>query len=63
MEATNTTDKEKEEKARSALREIGLEWAYRLWQEPGRMWKRYLVGNFVFAFHAWKEYRKRGIHR
>lgn len=45
------------------LREIGLEWAYRLWQEPGRMWKRYLVGNFLFAFHAWKEYRKRGIHR
>jgi len=45
------------------LREIGLEWGYRLWQEPGRMWKRYLVGNFVFALHAWKEYRKRGNNR
>lgn len=33
------------------LRELGLEWAYRLMQEPGRMWKRYLVGNFTFLLH------------
>ena len=30
------------------LRDAGLEWTYRLYQEPGRMWKRYLIGNFVF---------------
>lgn len=30
------------------LRELGLEWTFRLYQEPGRMWRRYLVGNFVF---------------
>ncbi len=30
------------------LREIGGEWFYRLWQEPRRMWKRYVVGNGVF---------------
>jgi N-acetylglucosaminyldiphosphoundecaprenol N-acetyl-beta-D-mannosaminyltransferase len=30
------------------LRELGLEWAYRLWQEPGRMWRRYLIGNALF---------------
>lgn len=30
------------------LRELGLEWVYRLYQEPGRMWRRYLVGNVVF---------------
>ena len=30
------------------LREIGGEWIYRLMQEPGRMWRRYLVGNWVF---------------
>lgn len=30
------------------LREMGLEWVYRFWQEPGRMWKRYWVGNFAF---------------
>lgn len=26
----------------------GLEWAYRLAQEPRRMWRRYLVGNAAF---------------
>jgi len=30
------------------MRETGLEWVYRLAQEPGRMWQRYLVGNFSF---------------
>ena len=30
------------------LREIGGEWIYRLIQEPGRMWRRYLVGNWIF---------------
>lgn len=27
---------------------LGLEWLYRLAQEPRRMWRRYLVGNFRF---------------
>lgn len=30
------------------LREVGLEWAFRLYQEPRRMWRRYLLGNFSF---------------
>lgn len=30
------------------MRDAGLEWVWRLLQEPGRMWKRYLVGNFSF---------------
>jgi N-acetylglucosaminyldiphosphoundecaprenol N-acetyl-beta-D-mannosaminyltransferase len=30
------------------LRELGMEWIWRLLQEPGRMWRRYLVGNFFF---------------
>jgi N-acetylglucosaminyldiphosphoundecaprenol N-acetyl-beta-D-mannosaminyltransferase len=25
------------------MRRYGLEWAYRLWQEPRRLWRRYLV--------------------
>ncbi len=45
------------------LRELGLEWAYRLVQEPGRMWRRYLIGNGVFLGHAahaaWHERRRR----
>jgi N-acetylglucosaminyldiphosphoundecaprenol N-acetyl-beta-D-mannosaminyltransferase len=30
------------------VREIGMEWVWRLIQEPGRLWKRYLAGNIVF---------------
>ncbi len=30
------------------MRDAGLEWTFRLYQEPNRMWKRYLVGNLVF---------------
>ena len=30
------------------MRRNGLEWLYRLFQEPGRLWKRYLVGNPLF---------------
>jgi N-acetylglucosaminyldiphosphoundecaprenol N-acetyl-beta-D-mannosaminyltransferase len=30
------------------MRDAGLEWIWRLIQEPGRMWQRYLVGNFSF---------------
>jgi N-acetylglucosaminyldiphosphoundecaprenol N-acetyl-beta-D-mannosaminyltransferase len=31
------------------MQRSGLEWAFRLAQEPRRMWKRYLVGNTKFA--------------
>ena len=30
------------------MRELGIEWMYRLYQEPRRLWKRYVVGNFMF---------------
>ncbi|TCD16570.1 WecB/TagA/CpsF family glycosyltransferase [Oricola cellulosilytica] len=30
------------------IRAIRMEWMYRLTREPGRLWKRYLVGNPVF---------------
>lgn len=36
------------------LRELGLEWLYRLWREPRRLWKRYVVGNLVFLAYAWR---------
>ena len=32
------------------LRKIGLEWFYRLLNEPKRLWKRYLIGIPVFMF-------------
>lgn len=31
------------------MRRMGLEWVYRFWREPRRMWRRYWVGNFVFV--------------
>lgn len=34
------------------LREMGLEWLFRLYQEPARMWKRYIVGNCLFIFRV-----------
>ena len=33
------------------LQRIGMEWAFRLAQEPRRLWKRYLVTNTQFIFH------------
>ena len=32
------------------MQNFGLEWFYRFLQEPGRMWKRYLVGNLKFIY-------------
>jgi len=32
------------------MQNAGLEWFYRVLQEPGRMWKRYLVTNSQFAW-------------
>jgi N-acetylglucosaminyldiphosphoundecaprenol N-acetyl-beta-D-mannosaminyltransferase len=32
------------------MQKWGLEWFYRVLQEPGRMWKRYLVTNSIFLW-------------
>jgi alpha-1,3-mannosyltransferase len=43
------------------MRLHGIEWLYRLMQEPGRMWRRYLIGNWLFlgrvARQWWEGYR------
>ena len=31
------------------MQRAGLEWCFRLTQEPKRLWKRYLVGNTIFV--------------
>jgi N-acetylglucosaminyldiphosphoundecaprenol N-acetyl-beta-D-mannosaminyltransferase len=38
------------------MQNTGLEWAFRLAQEPRRLWKRYLVGNteFLLRLAKWK---------
>lgn len=39
----------KTQRAPEMWQRLGLEWLYRLLQEPRRMWKRYLVTNTVFV--------------
>jgi len=41
------------------MQNTGLEWLYRLIQEPKRMWKRYLVGNTKFILLVIKEWLKK----
>jgi UDP-N-acetylglucosamine 2-epimerase (non-hydrolysing) len=37
-------------RAPRSLQRVGLEWAFRLAQEPGRLWKRYLITNSAFVW-------------
>jgi N-acetylglucosaminyldiphosphoundecaprenol N-acetyl-beta-D-mannosaminyltransferase len=37
------------------MQKSGLEWFYRVIQEPGRMWKRYLTTNSAFIYLVLKE--------
>ncbi len=37
----------------------GLEWSYRLMQEPGRLWKRYLVEDAAFVGVVYDEWLRR----
>jgi len=41
------------------MQKIGLEWFFRLIQEPKRLWKRYLIGNTIFIFIVLKELIKK----
>ena len=35
--------------------EHGLEWLYRLWVEPRRLWRRYVLGNPLFIWRVLKQ--------
>lgn len=44
------------------MQDIGMEWFYRLMQEPKRMWYRYLIGNTKFLWIILKEkFKKRKV--
>jgi N-acetylglucosaminyldiphosphoundecaprenol N-acetyl-beta-D-mannosaminyltransferase len=49
------------------MQKTGLEWVFRITQDPGRLWKRYFVGFFKFGLMVWPaalHYRyKRLCHR
>lgn len=37
------------------MQKTGLEWFFRLVSEPGRLWKRYLIGNLYFVYLVLKQ--------
>jgi N-acetylglucosaminyldiphosphoundecaprenol N-acetyl-beta-D-mannosaminyltransferase len=37
------------------LQKMGCEWLWRLCMEPGRLWKRYLIGNSLFGYLLLKQ--------
>jgi exopolysaccharide biosynthesis WecB/TagA/CpsF family protein len=37
------------------MRRLNIEWVYRLMQEPGRMWRRYLIGNPKFVLRVLRQ--------
>lgn len=37
------------------VRNLHLEWLFRLLLEPKRLWKRYIIGNFLFIFRILKQ--------
>lgn len=36
------------------FRAIGMEWFWRMMMEPGRLWRRYLIGNIVYFGHLFR---------
>lgn len=43
------------------MRGLGIEWVYRLLQEPARMWRRYLLGNPKFVMRLLRELGLRAL--
>ena len=40
------------------MKKSSLEWLYRLFQEPGRLWKRYLLTNTLFIYYVILDFLK-----
>lgn len=43
-------------RAPAAIRKARLEWLYRLWLEPRRLWRRYVLGNPAFLMRMARQY-------
>lgn len=49
------------DRAPTWMQKHGLEWFYRFIQEPGRLWKRYIIGNLKFVALTYKyKFAKKG---
>lgn len=44
------------------MRRVGLEWAYRLWREPRRLARRYLIDDLAFGPLVWRAWRRGTTH-
>ena len=42
------------------MQDSGLEWLFRVLQEPKRLFKRYFAGNYLFIKSVWREKRRGG---
>ncbi|MBU1307351.1 MAG: WecB/TagA/CpsF family glycosyltransferase [Alphaproteobacteria bacterium] len=45
------------------VQRLGLEWLYRIAQEPRRLWRRYYETNTAFAVLLWRAYRNKSRSR
>lgn len=43
---------ERIKRAPMIFRKFGFEWLYRLMLEPARLWRRYVIGNFLFFYYV-----------
>jgi N-acetylglucosaminyldiphosphoundecaprenol N-acetyl-beta-D-mannosaminyltransferase len=50
-------------RAPKSVQAIGLEWLFRVAQEPRRLWPRYYESNTAYAFLLWREFRARRARR
>ena len=39
-------------KAPAWVEKLGLEWLFRLFKEPRRLWKRYIIGGFKYVYYS-----------
>ncbi|MDZ5757444.1 WecB/TagA/CpsF family glycosyltransferase [Carnobacterium maltaromaticum] len=49
----------KTKRAPKIWQKLGIEWLFRFIQEPRRMFKRYIIGNFKFLYYVGKELFKK----
>ncbi|WP_293799362.1 WecB/TagA/CpsF family glycosyltransferase [uncultured Bosea sp.] len=47
-------------RAPELLRQVRLEWLYRFWLEPRRLWRRYVLGNPAFLLRMARQYAAGG---
>lgn len=46
-----------------AMQQLGLEWAFRLWADPGRLWKRYATTIPPYVWHVGLQIARFNLHR